>query len=401
MIGFASSILAGTTLVRAAIQSPNYVPGVSGWTINQDGSAEFNSVTVRGQLFVAGPGGSFIRIFNNGVFPQINFQPEAYTDPAPAAAGQGPGRILADAIQDGLASRGRIQVISPEFTAPGFSNALLRLIGESFDSSVPSNAALIGDTVSLVGSTSVFGTLDTAGAVSTASTITAAGLINGGYTYVDTQIFTASGNFTKASYPTGKLARVQLCGGGGGGGGADATGAAQWAFGDGGGGGESGMINIPFTSLGTSETVTVGGGGAGGAGAATGTNGAASSFGTVAFITCNGGGGGSPRAANSTVGAFSSGNGRTGGTGGTGGTRWRGGAGTNGQGYGTAVTQVRGGDGGATAYTGAVVGALANNAGNAGGAYGGGGSGAANSVSQATRTGGAGSAGIVIVDIYA
>lgn len=34
-------------LIRAAIQSPNYVPNVSGWTINRDGSAEFSDVTIR------------------------------------------------------------------------------------------------------------------------------------------------------------------------------------------------------------------------------------------------------------------------------------------------------------------------------------------------------------------
>lgn len=34
-------------LVRAAIHSPNYVPGVSGWTINRDGYAEFNNVNIR------------------------------------------------------------------------------------------------------------------------------------------------------------------------------------------------------------------------------------------------------------------------------------------------------------------------------------------------------------------
>lgn len=34
-------------LIRASIQSPNYVPNVSGWTINRDGTAEFSNVTIR------------------------------------------------------------------------------------------------------------------------------------------------------------------------------------------------------------------------------------------------------------------------------------------------------------------------------------------------------------------
>lgn len=50
MIGFQSSILAGTVLVRSAIQSPNYVTGVSGWAIFQDGTVEFNDGTFRGTL---------------------------------------------------------------------------------------------------------------------------------------------------------------------------------------------------------------------------------------------------------------------------------------------------------------------------------------------------------------
>src|SRR5690242_15596754 len=35
-------------LALPMMQSPNYVPGVSGWAIAQDGSAEFNDVTIRG-----------------------------------------------------------------------------------------------------------------------------------------------------------------------------------------------------------------------------------------------------------------------------------------------------------------------------------------------------------------
>ena len=34
----------------AFLRSPNFVHDVSGWSINQDGSAEFNNVQVRGNL---------------------------------------------------------------------------------------------------------------------------------------------------------------------------------------------------------------------------------------------------------------------------------------------------------------------------------------------------------------
>jgi len=46
-------VVGGTVLRRAAIQSPNYVPGVSGWTINQDGSVEFNNGLFRGTVTAA------------------------------------------------------------------------------------------------------------------------------------------------------------------------------------------------------------------------------------------------------------------------------------------------------------------------------------------------------------
>jgi hypothetical protein len=58
---FRDPIVAGVTLVRDAIQSRNYVTGVSGWTINSDGTAEFSNVIVRADLqsanYVAGVAG--------------------------------------------------------------------------------------------------------------------------------------------------------------------------------------------------------------------------------------------------------------------------------------------------------------------------------------------------------
>lgn len=48
-MAFSNPITGGQgTLVRPAIKSPDYVPGVSGWSINRDGSAEFNDLDIRG-----------------------------------------------------------------------------------------------------------------------------------------------------------------------------------------------------------------------------------------------------------------------------------------------------------------------------------------------------------------
>lgn len=46
-----------------AMQSPNYVTGLTGWTIKKDGSAEFNNLTIRGTYF-----GSNYIIASNGMF---------------------------------------------------------------------------------------------------------------------------------------------------------------------------------------------------------------------------------------------------------------------------------------------------------------------------------------------
>jgi hypothetical protein len=64
MSGFENNVInALNALIRAAIHSPNYVPNVSGWSINKDGTAEFNNLTVRG-IF---QGNNFI-INNAGFF---------------------------------------------------------------------------------------------------------------------------------------------------------------------------------------------------------------------------------------------------------------------------------------------------------------------------------------------
>lgn len=74
-MGFRNPILGGTELVRDAIQSSDYVAGVSGWTINRDGSSEFNDGTFRGQLLVTNASGSQIRAFANGSLSEIDLQP--------------------------------------------------------------------------------------------------------------------------------------------------------------------------------------------------------------------------------------------------------------------------------------------------------------------------------------
>jgi hypothetical protein len=60
---FPQDVVAGTQLVVPAIHSPNYLTGSTGWTINLDGSAEFNNLTIRGTFsgtnFIVNSSGAF------------------------------------------------------------------------------------------------------------------------------------------------------------------------------------------------------------------------------------------------------------------------------------------------------------------------------------------------------
>lgn len=51
---FRNSVVGGTTLVRPAIRSPNFITGVSGWSIDRNGSAEFNNIVIRGGSVIGG-----------------------------------------------------------------------------------------------------------------------------------------------------------------------------------------------------------------------------------------------------------------------------------------------------------------------------------------------------------
>lgn len=56
-------VFGGTVLRRAAIQSPNFAHKVAGWNIGQDGTAEFNSIVLRGEFdgtnFIVNSAGTF------------------------------------------------------------------------------------------------------------------------------------------------------------------------------------------------------------------------------------------------------------------------------------------------------------------------------------------------------
>lgn len=78
-MGFTDPIVGGNgSLILPAIRSPNYQPGVQGWTINRDGSAEFSDLVVTGGEFrVTDPDGSYVRVYdeNPGAGAVVDLQP--------------------------------------------------------------------------------------------------------------------------------------------------------------------------------------------------------------------------------------------------------------------------------------------------------------------------------------
>ena len=91
-------VVGGTVLRRAAVQSPNYVSGSSGWTINADGSAEFNNLAIRGTFdgtdFIINASGAF---FYDGTPASGNL----IISLAPAAGTDGFGNAYTKGIQLG------------------------------------------------------------------------------------------------------------------------------------------------------------------------------------------------------------------------------------------------------------------------------------------------------------
>jgi hypothetical protein len=83
-VPFGNPIIGGQSkLIREAIQSPNYLPGVQGWSINRDGTSEFAGGSFRGAVVVVDGNGNTlggIDVNGNLTGPNGYFSEDVYID---------------------------------------------------------------------------------------------------------------------------------------------------------------------------------------------------------------------------------------------------------------------------------------------------------------------------------
>lgn len=115
-MGFTNPIIGGAdVLVREAIRSPNFVTGVSGWSINRDGSAEFNDAIFRGDVHVIDANGSRVDIEPGpSLGAAILLTPETL-----AGITWDAGNIRADHLPAILDNQPGISLTSPRMTGAG------------------------------------------------------------------------------------------------------------------------------------------------------------------------------------------------------------------------------------------------------------------------------------------
>lgn len=412
-MGFENPVVGGTALRIPAIQSPNYDPGVAGWIIKIDGSAEFNNLTIRGEF----SGTNFI-INSSGIF--LYSSAPATGNLIGSWAAMAGTDDFSNAYQAGLTvgltatsylllnpdaantfNTGQLEAVVQSFTDDvnqmmpsmlgsvvfnaGAANAQMSAVYHTPIPSGKNGYALVlsadADDASVASGFSI-GTVTTDGISMNyvpKLTVDASGNVvpNSVVTYASqsatttTQTFTTTGTHS-FTVPAGVTTMKVECWGAGGGG--------QGGSGAGGGGGEYAMEPSLAVTAGNSYTYVVGAGGAGGVGGAggPGSNGGNSTFaGNSVTVTAHGGSGSTSATT-------------SGGTGSTNTTHHNGG----GSHANTTGTSTGGAGGGSSAGTAAAGVSGSSNSGTSGGAGGVAPSGGGNGGAGGNGTGTSGTAGV-------
>jgi hypothetical protein len=140
-------VVGGNVLVREAIQSPNYVPGVSGWTINADGTYEFAAGgTFRGTVVVAGNNDSSITIVTQAGQPAIQLQPGTLTGFTNYNNARQPAQLFVQSVSGGTEglSFARFNIASDYSNNAGGASRRpnIEMTGASYDGTVAPSMTL-------------------------------------------------------------------------------------------------------------------------------------------------------------------------------------------------------------------------------------------------------------------
>lgn len=146
-MAFSNPIIAGDTLIREAIQSENFVAGVSGWRIQRDGTAEFNDITARGDISA-----SSLRVVGPdvGATPNATISVESSPfnairwshplDPDFNAEGSIEPRLIGLA---GAARRGQVDIRPERVGGTFWGRPQIRMEGESVDQSTGPKVSIL------------------------------------------------------------------------------------------------------------------------------------------------------------------------------------------------------------------------------------------------------------------
>lgn len=106
--GFQNPVIAGSgELVIEDIHSRGYTPGVQGWSIDRNGSAEFNDITIRDRIEIGPDSGPQVVIDSTPTFGYIEFPTHGVSENMPA-------RILSALLNPGAANEaGSMQIDGP------------------------------------------------------------------------------------------------------------------------------------------------------------------------------------------------------------------------------------------------------------------------------------------------
>ncbi len=130
--GFDNPLTGGQgALIYPRIMSPGFTPGSSGWSIERDGSAEFNNVVVRGEVYVQSPStGSYVRIWNqvpgNSAVIEIRPDDSVGTVDAPAYIATG---------TDSVFGQGGLSISGPSINGSGIPSIVMNEVGVFYEAS--------------------------------------------------------------------------------------------------------------------------------------------------------------------------------------------------------------------------------------------------------------------------